>query len=217
MKINLKNTFITGLFVLIPIIVTFWVVKTVLSAVNNLILPYIEELGVPVPHIPGLGILVTLSIIFLLGLLAQNYFGKRLLEYWDKFISKIPIVSSIYNATKQTMETLFSHKENFSKVALVRYPHKDTFALGFVANELKICNEHCYIVFVPAAINPTSGFAIMVKEEDLILTDLTIEEATRTILSGGLVIKKQIKLLENQETEEAKVTENGEGKCLMEI
>jgi uncharacterized membrane protein len=112
------------------------------------------------------------------------------------------------------METLFSHKENFSKVALVRYPHKDTFALGFVANELKICNEHCYIVFVPAAINPTSGFAIMVKEEDLILTDLTIEEATRTILSGGLVIKKQIKLLENQETEEVKVIENGEKNAL---
>jgi len=214
MKINLKNTFITGLFVLIPIIVTFWVVKTVLSAVNNLILPYIEELGVPVPHIPGLGILVTLSIIFLLGLLAQNYFGKRLLEYWDKFISKIPVVSSIYNATKQTMETLFSKKENFSKVALVRYPHKDTLAIGFVANELKICNEHYYIVFIPAAINPTSGFAIMVKKEDLILTDLTVEEASRTILSGGLVIKKQIKLLENQKTEEVKVVENGEKNAL---
>lgn len=207
---NLKNTFLTGLFVLLPIIITLWVVKTVLNFVNNLILPYIEELGVPVPHIPGLGILVTLTIIFLLGLLAQNYFGRRLLDYWDKFISKIPVVNSIYNATKQTMETLFSKKENFSKVALVRYPHKDTFALGFIANELKICNDYYYIVFIPAAINPTSGFAIIVKKEDIIITDLTVEEATRTILSGGLVIKKHIKLNQDNKSEEVKAVINEE-------
>ncbi|PMP77714.1 MAG: hypothetical protein C0178_01615 [Sulfurihydrogenibium sp.] len=209
-NLNIKNIFLTGLFVLIPIVVTVWVVKTLLSVVNNLILPYLEEAGVPTPHIPGLGIIVTLTIIFILGLLAQNYFGKKFLGYLESLIVKIPVAGSIYNATKQTMETLFSKKENFSKVVLVRFPHKDTFALGFIANELKICEENYYIVFIPAAINPTSGFAIMVKREDIIITDLTVEEAMRTIVSGGLVIKKHIKLLKDNQTPAGEVSANGE-------
>ncbi|MGC8942141.1 DUF502 domain-containing protein [Sulfurihydrogenibium sp.] len=209
-NLNIKNIFLTGLFVLIPIVVTVWVVKTLLSVVNNLILPYLEEAGVPTPHIPGLGIIVTLTIIFILGLLAQNYFGKKFLSYLESLIVKIPVAGSIYNATKQTMETLFSKKENFSKVVLVRFPHKDTFALGFIANELKICEENYYIVFIPAAINPTSGFAIMVKREDIIITDLTVEEAMRTIVSGGLVIKKHIKLLKDNQTSAGEVSANGE-------
>ncbi|MGB9766732.1 MAG: DUF502 domain-containing protein [Sulfurihydrogenibium sp.] len=209
-NLNIKNIFLTGLFVLIPIVVTVWVVKTLLSVVNNLILPYLEEAGVPTPHIPGLGIIVTLTIIFILGLLAQNYFGKKFLSYLESLIVKIPVAGSIYNATKQTMETLFSKKENFSKVVLVRFPHKDTFALGFIANELKICEENYYIVFIPAAINPTSGFAIMVKREDIIITDLTVEEAMRTIVSGGLVIKKHIKLLKDNQTPAGEVSANGE-------
>ncbi|MGC8868763.1 MAG: DUF502 domain-containing protein [Sulfurihydrogenibium sp.] len=209
-NLNIKNIFLTGLFVLIPIVVTVWVVKTLLSVVNNLILPYLEEAGVPTPHIPGLGIIVTLTIIFILGLLAQNYFGKKFLGYLESLIVKIPVAGSIYNATKQTMETLFSKKENFSKVVLVRFPHKDTFALGFIANELKICEENYYIVFIPAAINPTSGFAIMVKREDIIITDLTVEEAMRTIVSGGLVIKKHIKLLKDNQTSAGEVSANGE-------
>jgi uncharacterized membrane protein len=209
-NLNIKNIFLTGLFVLIPIVVTVWVVKTLLSVVNNLILPYFEEAGVPTPHIPGLGIIVTLTIIFILGLLAQNYFGKKFLSYLESLIVKIPVAGSIYNATKQTMETLFSKKENFSKVVLIRFPHKDTFALGFIANELKICEENYYIVFIPAAINPTSGFAIMVKREDIIITDLTVEEAMRTIVSGGLVIKKHIKLLKDNQTPAGEVSANGE-------
>ncbi|ACN99149.1 DUF502 domain-containing protein [Sulfurihydrogenibium azorense] len=209
-SINFKNIFITGLFVLIPIIVTVWVIKTLLSVVNNLILPYLEEIGIPTPHIPGLGIIVTLSIIFLLGLLAQNYFGKKFLAYVESLISKIPVAGSVYNATKQTMETLFSKKENFSKVALVRFPHQDTYAIGFIANQLKICDEDYYIVFVPAAINPTSGFAIMVKKQDIIITDLTVEEAMRTIVSGGLVIKKHIKLLKDNQVPAGEVSANGE-------
>jgi uncharacterized membrane protein len=209
-NLNIKNIFLTGLFVLIPIVVTVWVVKTLLSVVNNLILPYLEEAGVPTPHIPGLGIIVTLTIIFILGLLAQNYFGKKFLSYLESLIVKIPVAGSIYNATKQTMETLFSKKENFSKVVLVRFPHKDTFALGFIANELKICEENYYIVFIPAAINPTSGFAIMVKREDIIITDLTVEEAMRTIVSGGLVIKKHIKLLKDNQIPAGEVSANGE-------
>lgn len=201
--IKLKNYFITGLFVLIPVAITFWVVKAVLTTINDLILPYLRLIGIPIPEIPGIGIVITLSIILILGLMTQNYFGKKILEYWELLISKIPIVRSIYNATKQTVETLFLNKESFSKVVLVKYPHPDSLAIGFLSNQVKICENEKLMVFVPAALNPTSGFLLFVDKKDVIFTDLTVEEAMRTVLSGGLVIKKKIKLIKDREITEA--------------
>ncbi|GAB6072458.1 DUF502 domain-containing protein [Venenivibrio stagnispumantis] len=192
---KLRTIFITGLFVLIPIVVTFWIIKTVLSSVNNLILPYLREAGLPIPDIPGIGIIITILVILILGLLGQNYAGKKLLDLWDSFIGKIPVVRSIYSATKQTMETLFAKKESFSKTVLVQFPREGNFAIGFISNELKICNIDYYIVFIPFGINPTGGHLIIVKKEDVILTDLSVDEAMRTIISGGLAVKKQIKLI----------------------
>lgn len=202
---RIKNYIITGLFVLIPVAITFWVVKAVLTTINDLILPYLRLAGVPIPEIPGIGILITLSIIFLLGVMTQNYFGKKIIGYWELLISKIPIVRSIYNATKQTVETLFLNKESFSKVVLVKYPHQDSLAIGFLSNQVKVCEDEKYLVFVPAALNPTSGFLLFVNKEDVIFTDLTVEEAMRTVLSGGLVIKKKIKLIKGSQTTEAEV------------
>ncbi|MEJ5173490.1 MAG: DUF502 domain-containing protein [Hydrogenothermaceae bacterium] len=201
--IKLKNYFITGLFVLIPVAITFWVVKAVLTTINDLILPYLRLIGIPISEIPGIGIVITLSIILILGLMTQNYFGKKILEYWELLISKIPIVRSIYNATKQTVETLFLNKESFSKVVLVKYPHPDSLAIGFLSNQVKICENEKLMVFVPAALNPTSGFLLFVDKKDVIFTDLTVEEAMRTVLSGGLVIKKKIKLIKDREITEA--------------
>lgn len=205
---KLKSSFITGLFVLIPVAITFWVVKAVLTTINDLILPYLRLIGVPIPEIPGIGIVVTLSIILLLGLMAQNYMGKKVLNYWEILISKIPIVRSIYNATKQTVETLFLNKENFSKVVLVKFPHQDSLAIGFLSNKVKVCEDEKYMVFVPAALNPTSGFLLFVDKENVIHTDMTVEEAMRTILSGGLVIKKKIKLIKDSQTTEAEALQN---------
>lgn len=200
---RLKNSFITGLFVLIPVAITFWVVKAVLTTINDLILPYLRLMGIPIPEIPGIGIVITLSIILLLGLMAQNYLGKKIITYWEILISKIPIVRSIYNATKQTVETLFLNKDNFSKVVFVKFPHQDSLVIGFLSNKVKICEDEKYMVLIPAALNPTSGFLLFVDEKDVIFTDMTIEEAMRTILSGGLVIKKKIKLIKDSKTTEA--------------
>lgn len=202
---RLKNYLITGLFVLIPVAITFWVVKAVLTTINDLILPYLRLIGVPIPEIPGIGILITLSIILLLGVMAQNYFGKKIIGYWELLISKIPVVRSIYNATKQTVETLFLSKENFSKVVFVHFPYKDSLAIGFLSNEVKVCEEEKYMVFVPTVPNPTSGFLLVVNKEDIIFTDMTVEEAMRTLLSGGLVVRKKIKLARDSQTAEAEV------------
>ncbi|MDQ7054982.1 MAG: DUF502 domain-containing protein [Persephonella sp.] len=100
--LKLRDTFFTGLFIFIPIAITIWIVLWLLSFVNNLVLPYIRYV-IPVPDIPGIGIALTILLIFLSGVVAQNYFGKRLIILWDRLIDKIPLVRSIYVATKQLM------------------------------------------------------------------------------------------------------------------
>ncbi len=206
---QIRDIFLTGLFVLVPIAITFWVIFTVLAFVNNLILPYIRYI-IPIPNIPGLGIIITLLLVFFVGLFAQNYFGKKALEIWDMLVQRIPLVRSIYYATKQTMETLFTKRQQFSKTVLVEFPRKDVYSIGFIANEVKICEEEYFVVYVPTAPNPTSGYTLFVKKEEVINTDLTVEEATRIILSGGLVIKKKIKFVQKDEGEIRALNDKGE-------
>ena len=196
----IRDVFITGIFVLLPIGITLWVVISLLSFVNNLVLPYLRYL-LPIPDIPGLGVLTTLLLVFLTGLVAQNYIGKRLIELWDRIVARIPLVRTIYSATKQTMESLFAKKDNFQKTVLIEFPRKGTLSIAFVANEIKICDENYYVVYVPTAPNPTSGYTIFVKKDEVIHTDMTVDEATRIILSGGLVIKRNIKLPSRDDVE----------------
>ena len=188
-----RDALLTGFFILLPIGITLWVVVSILAFVNNLVLPYLR-LFINIPDIPGIGVLTTLLLVFITGLLAQNYFGKKVFEWWDKLISKIPLVRAIYSATKQTMESLFSKKGNFKKTVLVEFPRKDTLSIAFVANEIKIDGKNYYAVYVPTAPNPTSGYNIFVKEDEVIHVDLTVDEAMKVILSGGLVMKKEIKI-----------------------
>ncbi|WP_456399632.1 DUF502 domain-containing protein [Persephonella sp.] len=192
--LKIRDIFITGLFVFIPTAITIWLVIWLLTFVNSLILPYIRYI-IPIPNIPGIGILVTLILIFLTGLIAQNYFGKKLIEFGDKIINRIPLVRSIYYSIKQMMENLFNSKGKFSKTILVDFPRKGMLSIGFVANEVKLDGEDYYLVYVPTAPNPTSGYTLFVKKEDAIHTDLSVEEATRIILSGGLVTRDSVKFL----------------------
>ncbi len=207
---QIRDIFLTGLFVLVPIAITFWVIFTVLAFVNNLILPYIRYI-IPIPNIPGLGIIITLLLVFIVGLFAQNYFGKKALEIWDMIVQRIPLVRSIYYATKQTMETLFTKRQQFSKTVLVEFPRKDVYSIGFIANEVKICEEDYFVVYVPTAPNPTSGYTLFVRKDEVINTDLTVEEATRIILSGGLVIKKKIKFVQKDVGEIRALNDKDEG------
>ncbi|WP_293443295.1 DUF502 domain-containing protein [Persephonella sp.] len=194
--LKIRDTFLTGLFVFIPIAITIWIVVWLLSFVNNLVLPYLRYL-IPIPDIPGVGILVTLLIVFATGLIAQNYFGKKLISLWDSLINRIPLVRSIYIATKQLMENLFNSKGKgkFKEAVLVEFPRKGMLSIGFVANKIQFDGKTYYLVYIPTAPNPTSGYTIFVEENEVRHTDLTVEEATKIILSGGLVSKNKIKPL----------------------
>ncbi|WP_457625962.1 DUF502 domain-containing protein [Persephonella sp.] len=193
--IKLRDIFITGLFVFIPIAITIWIVVWLLSFVNNLILPYLRYVF-PIPDIPGIGILITVLIVFITGLIAQNYFGKKLISVWDSLINRIPLVRSIYLAVKQLMENLFNPKGKgkFKETVLVEFPRKGMLSIGFVANKVEFEGKLYYLVYIPTAPNPTSGYTIFVSEDEVKHTDLTVEEATKIILSGGLVAKGKIRL-----------------------
>ena len=192
--LKLRDTFFTGLFVFIPIAITVWIVLWLLSFVNNLVLPYIRHI-IPVPDIPGIGIIVTVLLIFLSGVVAQNYFGKKLIILWDRLIDKIPLIRSIYIATKQLMENLFNArgKGKFKEAVLVEFPRKGMLSIGFVSSKVEIDKKNYYLVYIPTAPNPTSGYTIFVEEKEVIHTDMSVEEATKIILSGGLVTKDKIK------------------------
>lgn len=187
----IRDTFLTGFFVFLPVALTIFIVFYMLSLVNNLVLPYLRYI-LPIPDIPGMGVLTTLLLIFFTGLLTKNFFGKKLLSISDYIFSKIPLVRSIYNSLKQITESLFIKKGSFKKTVLVEFPRKGMLSLAFVANEVKIDDKRYYAVYVPTAPNPTSGYTILVKEEEIIHTNLTIDEATKIILSGGLVIPKEV-------------------------
>ncbi len=191
----IRDVFITGLFVFIPIAITVWLVFWILGFVNNLVLPILNEI-VPIPNIPGIGLIFTVVIIFIIGLLAQNYFGKKIIQLWDLLIDRIPLIRSVYHATRQMMENLFNGKPKFRKTVLVDFPRKGILSIGFVANETRINGEKYFVVYVPTAPNPTSGYTLFVKEDDVIHTDMTVDEATKIILSGGLVTKEDIKIIQ---------------------
>ena len=192
----IRDTFLTGLFVLLPVALTIFIVFYILSLVNNLVLPYLRYI-VPIPDIPGIGVLTTLLLIFFTGLLAKNFLGKKLLNLSDYILSKTPLVKSIYNSLKQITESLFVKKGSFKKTVLVEFPRKGMLSIAFVASEVNINGKKHYAVYVPTAPNPTSGYTIFVNEDEIIHTDLTIDEATKIILSGGLVMPKELKIKEN--------------------
>jgi len=135
-----------------------------------------------------------LEIIPITRVIDKLVLVKQDTELWDKLICKIPLVRAIYSATKQTMESLFSKKDNFKKTVLVEFPRKNTLSIAFVANEIKIGDKDYYVVYVPTAPNPTSGYTIFVKKDEVVHVDLTVDEAMKIILSGGLVMKNEIKL-----------------------
>lgn len=192
----IRDTFLTGFLVFLPVALTIFIVFYILSLVNNLVLPYLRYI-LPIPDIPGIGVLTTLLLIFFAGLLTKNFLGKKLLTISDYIFSKTPLVRSIYNSLKQITESLFIKKGSFKKTVLVEFPRKGMLSIAFVASEIKINGKRYYAVYVPTAPNPTSGYTIFVKEEEIIHTDLTIDEATKITLSGGLVIPKEVKIKED--------------------
>ncbi|WP_237671715.1 DUF502 domain-containing protein [Syntrophus gentianae] len=144
-------------------------------------------------HIPGSGIIVTLAIIFVCGLITQSYLGTKFVNFGESLLDKIPVVRSIYQATKQIFENIFLNKnQSFKKVVLVEFPRQGIYSLGFVTGITgkefsDKMGEEALHVFIPKTPNPTAGFFIMARSDELIELDMSVEAAFTLIISGGIV------------------------------
>ena len=194
-KSLVKRYFITGLLIWVPLVITLWVLNLLVSTMDQTLLLLPPEfrtenwLGM---HIPGLGVVLTLLIVFVTGVLAANIIGQRLVGFWEGVLARIPVVNSIYTGVKQVSDTLFSSTgQAFRKALLVQYPREGTWTIAFltgtpggdVANHL----TGDYVnIYVPTTPNPTSGFFLMVPRADVIELDMTVNDALKYIVSMGV-------------------------------
>lgn len=190
-----KRYFITGLLIWVPLGITLWVLDALVGAMDQslLLLPAHWQpeawLGF---RLPGLGVLLTLLVVFLTGLLAANLLGQKLLALWEGTLNRIPVVKSIYGSVKQVSDSLLSGSGMaFKKVLLVRYPHPQAWAIAFQTNvpaEVTGALEGDYVaVFIPTTPSPVNGFYFYVRREEVVELDITVDAALKYIVSMGMV------------------------------
>ena len=190
LSLVLRNYFITGVFVLIPIGFTLYLTKFLIGLSSNLIPENINPNNYLPYSIPGVEILISIILITIVGGLSLSFFGKKILKLIDDLFKRIPFLRTIYSAILQMTET-FSKKDNDRKsVVLVEYPRKGVWAVGFATKENKgemadKTNRKLLNVFVPTTPNPTSGFLLMFPIEEVIYLNMTFEEASKFIVSAG--------------------------------
>ena len=192
----MKKYLITGLLIWIPLVITLWVLKFIVDALDQTLLLLPPEfrtekwLGV---YVPGMGVVMTLVIVFVTGLLTTNLLGARLVHFWHETLHRIPVVNSIYSSVKQISDTLFSSNgQAFRKALLVRWPHEGMWTIAFLTGtpggDIATHLKGDYIsVYVPTTPNPTGGYFVVVARQDVIELDMSVDEALKYIISMGVV------------------------------
>ncbi len=185
---GLLRLFGAGLLVVIPLVVTIWVIHLAYQFINGVTEPIYTAFGW---HLPGLGFLTTIILVVLVGFMATNVFGKRIIETFESLILAVPLISPVYGAVKQAMESVRSMRgnRNFKRVAYVRYPENNALLVGFVTGQCyePAMDKEFTLVFLPFSPNPVSGRVLSVPSEDVIESALTVEQVMKIVLSAGLV------------------------------
>ena len=194
---RLKNYFITGIVVLVPIGITLYLTKFFISVSSRLIPNEVNPNSYLPFAIPGLEILLSVIFITIIGSLSLSFIGKKILKIFNDILKRIPILRTIYSAIGQMTETLAPKKGSKKSVVLVEYPRKGSWAVGFATKEndgeiSKKTNTELVNVFVPTTPNPTSGFLLMFPKSEIIYLDMTFEEASKFIVSAGTSDPKNI-------------------------
>jgi len=193
-----KNIF-TGLIVLIPLVLTLWVIYSLAHFLDQVVLflPYEYQPNQLVGfNIPGVGVILTIASIFLVGLIANNFFGKRFISLYEIILDKLPFVKSIYGGIKQVSDTLFSNNSNaFSKAVLIEFPDAKNYTFAFITGETderisKILKGKYVNVYVPTTPNPTSGYTLMVPRNKIKEIDVSVDQALKYVISMGVVPPK---------------------------
>lgn len=196
----IKRYLIAGILVMAPIWITLLLIKFLISIFDNFInlLPKAYQpdtlLGF---HVPGLGIIFTILLVFIIGILATNFIGKHILAVWEAILDKIPLVRSIYSGVKKVLQTILTSGDmSFRKVLLVEYPRKGLWSIAFQTgngfNKVEEqTGEAMVTIFIPTTPNPTSGYLIIVPRNDTIELDISIDEALKMVISLGVILPEQ--------------------------
>ena len=187
---KLRNYFITGIVVLVPIGITLYLTKFFISVSSKLIPAEINPNSYLPFLIPGLEIVLAVIFITLIGYLSLSFIGKKILQLFNDLLKRIPILRTIYSALGQMAETLAPKRKNKKSVVLIEYPRKGSWAVGFATRDnkgeiSKRIQQNLVNVFVPTTPNPTSGFLLMFPKEDIVYLDMSFEEASKFIVSAG--------------------------------
>lgn len=200
---NLRKWLLTGLLVMVPGVITAWVLHWVISTLD-LTLYFLPESWQPHRllgmYIPGFGVLLTLAILLLVGAVASNFMGRKLVTWGDAIIARIPVVRSIYSSVKQVSDTVFSDNGNaFRTAVLVPWPREGVWTVAFItghpAGEVAGYLRDAYVsVFVPTTPNPTGGYFVLMRKSDCVELEMSVEAALKYIVSMGVVVPPSLHL-----------------------
>ena len=191
LKTSLKRYFLTGLLVIIPIWGTILILKTLFVSLDRILGDLLVQL-VPSHYVPGLGILALIVLVFVTGLFATNFMGRQVVKWWEKCLDRVPLVRGIYSTLKSVMGIVsVSEQASYNRVVMIQFPKNGHYCIAFVTGVTKgevqdFAQEPLIHVYVPTSPNPTSGYFLLVPEHEVTSIDISVEEAMKLIVSGGL-------------------------------
>ena len=189
---KLRTQFLTGVLVIVPIGAAVLILRWLFFSIDNILQPVAKSLlGYTVP---GLGFGITVVLIYLTGVVATSVIGRRLIRYGESLLSRVPLFRYLYTGIKQIMESFATPREaGFLQVVLVEFPKKGMRVIGFVTSESRVeSGEKLLTVFIPTSPNPTSGYLEIVRENDVIRTDISVDDALKMVLSAGKVSLQEV-------------------------
>jgi uncharacterized membrane protein len=214
---HLRTKIFAGILVILPLGITFLVLTFVFNTLDSILSPLVPEVDISlfrrsVP-LPGLGILAFLVLLYLIGLITTNVLGRKLIHWTDKLFTYIPVVKNIYTSSKQLTDAFSTTKKgSFRQAVFVEFPQEGNFALGFVTNELTDFEDQKKVtVFVPTGFAPPAGFLLFLPKEKILPSQMTVEDAIKTIMSVGIVTPSHLTISFPSERSDKESVENSEG------
>ncbi len=198
-----RANFLTGLILVLPIGITFYLVWATVTFIDDIIVPWLPDQmtpnGVFVQNIPGFGVLFFLFTITIIGALAKGLLGRQIIRLGESLVNKTPIIRGVYKAIKQIAETVLNqNNQSFQKACVIEYPRPGVWAIAFVSVEAvgeipnKISKGKLVTIFVPTTPNPTSGFLLFLPEKNVTYLDMSVEDAAKLVISAGLVVPEDL-------------------------
>jgi len=189
-----RKNFLAGILIVVPLAIAVWLLWWLFSSVDNLLQPLIEV--VFKREIPGLGFAIFLVLIYITGIIASNYIGKKAIRYAESILTRVPVFRQIYIGAKQVVEGLSGagmNKAAFREVVFVEFPRDGMTTLAFITNEINDkSGEKLYAIYIPTAPVPTSGYFEMVTEDKITHTDISVDEGIKIVISSGMILPSEV-------------------------